>query len=51
MRPCLFPPVSQAELAMRIMITAICLMFSCGFAAAQAEVEDGCEHDDRAFTT
>ena len=25
---------------MRIMITAICLMFSCGFAAAQAENTD-----------
>ena len=24
---------------MRIMITAICLMFSCGFAAAQAELK------------
>jgi hypothetical protein len=48
-RPNLFSPVSHAEVAMRIVITAICLMFSCGFAIAQAGSK--CEHDDRALTT
>ncbi|WGD56921.1 hypothetical protein QA641_17935 [Bradyrhizobium sp. CB1650] len=44
--PCLFSPVSQAEVAVRIVITTICLVFACGFAAAQ----DGSKTDANTTT-